>query len=96
MKQQFKHSINYIAVLIAISSFVLGTICLLLFKTSSDSGFFAIGYFFTLLAAAVNVLMLLLVVINGIWRLKDYKEHLIVVFLVLLNIPIVCFYQELL
>lgn len=96
MKQQFKHPINYIAVLIAMVSFILGTICLLLFKTSSDSGFFAIGYFYTLLAGAVNLLMLLLVVINGIWQLKDYKEHLRVVFLVLLNIPVVFLYQELL
>lgn len=96
MKNRFKHSINYIAVLTAFVSFVLGTLCLLLFKSSSNSGFFAIGYFYTLCAALVNTFILLLVLINGIRKFKDYAEHLKTVFVVLLNIPIVGVYLEIL
>ena len=96
MKNRFKHSVNYIAVIMAITSFVLGTLCLLLFKSSSNTGFFALGYFYTLLAAAANSLMLLLVLVNTALKFKDYSEHLKTIFLVVLNIPIVFIYLEIL
>ncbi|MEP3211178.1 MAG: hypothetical protein ABJN95_18470 [Maribacter sp.] len=96
MKNRFKHSINYMAVLTAFTSFVLGTICLLLFKTSSDYGFVAIGYFYTLFAALINTIFLLLVLFNTMRTLKDYREHLKTILVVLLNIPIVIFYLEIL
>ena len=84
------------AVLTAFTSFVLGTICLLLFKTSSDYGFVAIGYFYTLFAALINTIFLLLVLFNTMRTLKDYREHLKTILVVLLNIPIVIFYLEIL
>lgn len=96
MKNNFKHPINYIAVLTAFISFVLGTLCLLLFKTSSDTGFFAIGYYYTRFAGLVNTFLLLLVLINTLRKFKDYPEHLKTIFVVLLNIPMVCLYQEIL
>ncbi len=96
MKNRFKHSINYVAVLTALTSFVLGTICLLLFKTSSDYGFVAIGYYYTLFAALINTILLLLVLFNTLRTLKDYREHLKTILVVLLNIPIVFFYLEIL
>jgi len=96
MKNRFKHSLNYVAVLTAFISFILGTLCLLLFKSSSDTGIIAVGYFYTILAAVVNTLILLLVVVNTIRKFKDYAEHFKTIFVVLLNIPIVCLYLELL
>jgi hypothetical protein len=96
MKNRFKYILNYRAVQVAIISFVLGTICLLLFKTSGDTGFVGIGYCFTLLAAVVNTVLLLVVLIHAIVRYKDYKEHLTTVLVVLANIPITFFYLNLL
>jgi len=92
MKNMFNHYINYVAVMIAIASFVIGTICLLLFKTSSDTGLFGIGYWFTLTAGLINSIMLILVVVHGIFRFKDYEEHLKTIFIVLVNIPITYLY----
>lgn len=96
MKNRFKHSINYIAVKTAFISFIAGILCLLLFKTSSDSGIFALGYFYTLLAFIVNSIFLIIVVINTLLKLKDYPEHLKTIFAILLNIPIIGLYQNLL
>ena len=96
MKNRFKHSINYIAVITAFISFIAGTLCLLLFKTSSDSGIFALGYFYTLLAFIVNSIFLIIVVINTLLKLKDYPEHLKTILAILLNIPIIGLYQNLL
>lgn len=96
MKTRFKYPINYTAVRIAIVSFVLGTICLLLFKTSGDSGFVGIGYCYTLFAALVNSILILVVVVNAIRYYKDYPEHLSTVLVVLANIPITFFYLNLL
>ncbi|GAB5472393.1 MAG: hypothetical protein Mars2KO_04920 [Maribacter sp.] len=96
MKNSFAYRINYLAVLIAIGSFVLGTLCLLLFKASGDTGFVGIGYCYTLLAAFVNTITLFVVLVNGLIHYKDYVEHLKALFVILLNIPIVCLYLELL
>ena len=92
MKNNFKHSINDMAVRIAIISFIVGTICLLLFKTSGNTGLFGIGYWFTLVAGLINSFMLILVVAHGIFRFKDYKEHIKTIFIVLTNIPITYLY----
>lgn len=92
MQNLFKHYINYIAARIAIVSLSIGTFCLLLFKTSSDTGLFGIGYWFTLSAGLINSIMLILVVLHGIFRFKDYKEHIKTIFVVLANIPITYLY----
>lgn len=96
MKKSFKYRINYIAVMVATGSFILGTCCLLLFKTSGDSGIVGIGYCYTLLAALTNALMLLIVLFNGIRYYKDFREHLLTMIVVLTNIPITFFYLNLL
>jgi len=88
MKKLFNHYINYVAVMIAITSIITGTICLLLFKTSSDNGLFGIGFWITFTAGLINSIMLILVVVHGIFRFKDYKEHIKTIFVVLANIPI--------
>lgn len=96
MKSNFKHSINYFATKTAITTFIIGVICLLLLKNNSNTGFVGIGYWLTLLTTATNVIMLLLLLINTARRIQDYKEHLAPLFLVLVNIPIAVLYLELL
>lgn len=96
MKNSFKYVLNYRAAQVALISFVLGTICLLLFKTSGDMGFVGIGYWYTLTAALVNSVLLVIILIHTIIRYKDYKEHLATVLVVLANIPITFLYLNLL
>lgn len=92
MKKIFNHYINYLAVMIAITSLIVGTICLLLFKTSSDNGLFGIGFWITFTAGLINSIMLILVAAHGIYHFKDYKEHIKTLFVVLANIPIAYLY----
>ena len=96
MKNKFKYILNYRAVQIALTSFVLGTLCLLIFKTSGDSGFVGIGYCYTLTAAIVNLILLIIVLVNTVLRYKDYPEHLATILIVLANIPVTFLYLNLL
>jgi len=96
MKNNFKHSINYIATQIGITSLITGTICWLLFKNNSDTGLVAIGYFFVVIIGIANTIMLFPMLINAVRRLKDYKENLTTMLLLLINIPITALYLEIL
>ena len=92
MRAKFKYLINYYAVVTAIASFSVGTLVLVLFKSSGDTGLIAIGYFYTWFAALVNTLLLLLLIIHTALRFNGYKEHLMAIGLVLLNLPITFLY----
>lgn len=94
MKQQFGHAINYVAIRTAIISFVLGTLVLLPYKSTSDTGLLAIGYFHTLFAALVNTVLLPLILLNMVFYFNDNKEHLQSIVILLINIPITLFYIE--
>jgi len=96
MKNRFKYSINYIAVQIAFPSIIIGALCLLVFKNSSNTGIVGIGYFLALLVGITNSIMLLPLLVNTIRRLKDYPEHLKAIFLLLINIPLSVIYLEVL
>jgi len=96
MKNRFKHSINYIAVQIAFPSIIIGVICLLLFKNSSNTGFVGIGYFLSIAVGVANTFMLLPLLVNTIRRIKDYPEHMKTLFLLLMNIPLSGIYLDLL
>ena len=94
MKHKFKHNINYIALWIAIISFIIGTILLVSFKITDDFSFAIIGYYYIILAVFINALMVLLLLIHSVFHHKQYKEHLITIGFVLLNIPITCYYKS--
>lgn len=96
MKNRFKHSINYIAVQIAFPSIIIGAICLLSLKNSSNTGFVGIGYFLAVVIGVANSIMLLPLLINTIRRFKDYPEHLKAILLLLINIPLSGLYLEIL
>jgi len=94
MKNKFKHPINYIAVLTALMSFSIGTLLLLVYKISGYSNLIAIGYFYTIVAAIVNSILVLLLLLNILLNFKNSKEHLLTLGIVLANIPIVIFYMD--
>ena len=93
MKTKFKHRINRIAVYLAIISFGIGTL-LLSFKISHYSGLIQMGFTYVIYAFAINSVMLLLIVIHTIRYIKDLKEHLITIGIMLLNIPIAQVYLD--
>lgn len=94
MKTKFKYKINYIAILLAIGSFCIGTMLLLLFKITQAEILMILGYFYIFLAAFINMLMLLSLVINAIIHFSDYKENLLTILGVLANIPITILYFD--
>lgn len=94
MKTKFKHRINRIAVYLAIISFGIGTLLLLSFKISHYSGLIQMGFTYVIYAFAINSVMLLLIVIRTIRYIKDLKEHLITIGIMLLNIPIAQVYLD--
>ncbi|MFS4493735.1 hypothetical protein [Maribacter sp. 2308TA10-17] len=96
MKNRFKHSINYIAVQIALPSMIVGAICLFLFKNNSNTGFVGIGYFLAIVIGVLNSIMLLPLVVNTIRKIKDYPEHLKALVSLLINIPLSGAYLEVL
>ena len=96
MKNRFKHASNYVTTITAISSLAIGLICLLLFKNSSDTGFVGIGYFLSITVVIANTLMTPFLIVNTIRHIKDYKEHLKVLALLLAGIPIALRYLDIL
>ncbi len=96
MKTTYKHLINQIAIQLALPSIIIGTLCLFVFKNSSDSGFVAIGYFLAMVISVTNGLMLLPLLINTLRRRKDLQEHLKAICLIIINIPISAIYLEIL
>lgn len=96
MKNKYKYIINYYAVQIALPSIIIGIICLLVFKNSSNTGFVGIGYFLAIIIGVANTIMLLPLLINAIRRVKDYPEHLTAILLLVINIPLSGIYLEIL
>lgn len=80
----------------AITSLATALCCLLLFKNSSDTGFVGIGYALSLAVVIANAVMTPVLIINTLRRIKDYKEHLKVLVLVLASILIALRYLEIL
>lgn len=96
MKNRFKYVSNYFATVMAITSLVTCLICLLLFKNSSDTGFVGIGYALSLAAIIANSVMTPVLIFNTLRRVKDYKEHIKVLVLLLASIPMALYYLEIL
>ena len=83
------------AIVLAIGSFFIGTLLLLLFKIMNTDFLILSGLYYTLLATILNGPMLILVAINAITHYTDYKENLLTILGVLVNIPITFYYIEL-
>ncbi|WP_148639140.1 hypothetical protein [Aquimarina longa] len=81
-------TINKKSLFIAALSFILGTIILLSFIISQSDTVFKIGIFYVIIAAALNTFFFIELIINAIVNYQYYKENLITILLVVLNIPI--------
>jgi len=95
MRNLFKHGINYGAINLALGSFLVGTLLLFSYKITDADSLLTIGLGYTYLAAIINSLMLILLLINTLTHYKDYKENLLTILILLANIPITYWYIEL-
>jgi len=86
--QKFTHKINRFALLLALFSACFGILLLIAYLVFRSDSLIEIGIFHLYPTVIIHLLMLLIVIINGINNRKDYKEHLITIGLMLLNIPL--------
>jgi hypothetical protein len=84
--------INKIAITIALASFIIGTILLLIYSISHNHKMIDIGILYVQIACSINALVFITLIINTMINYKFYKENLITLVLISLNIPIVYTY----
>lgn len=94
MKTRFKHNINYYGILLAIGSFTIGSLLLLLYKLTQIGGLITTGLLYVYLATFLNGIMLVVVLVNALKNYKEYPENLITIGILLLNIPITIGYID--
>jgi len=80
--------INKNALIIAALSFLIGTIILLSHLITGWKNLVVFGFFFVVVATVLNGITLLGVLANMIVNYHYYKENLITISLIILNIPI--------
>ncbi len=95
MKYRFKHPINLIAIYIAITSFLLGTIILIIHKLRLFGYLYDLGLLYVFIATIINTLLLFILLVNSIINHKTHKENLLSICILLANIPITFFYINL-
>lgn len=83
---------NSISVRLAVVSFAIGTLDILLFAATDYELFVGIGLGVLVLAFIMNAFMLLIVLVNLFIGDVPLKEALFTIYVLLLNIPIAVFY----
>ncbi|GAA4158206.1 hypothetical protein GCM10022217_19100 [Chryseobacterium ginsenosidimutans] len=74
------------------SSFIVGTLLLLGFVFSGNSGLMVIGFYYVLIAAVINLLVFFHELIVFLSNVSDNKAHGNSAILLLLNVPVVLLY----
>ncbi len=85
---KIKQTLNKKALALAITSFLLGTLILLLFLVSKSEAFLIGGAFFVIIAVVLNAITLIQLFANSIINYQYYRENLITMLLFIVNIPI--------
>lgn len=80
--------------IVALISFVMGTIILVLFKITKESTFIYIGLIYVLMALFLNFILFINLFYNLFIYKKMYRYQLGNMAIVLLNIPITLFYLK--
>lgn len=80
---------------LAIGSFIIGTLLLLLFKSSTHAGtFLFIGFYYVLFSIIINSIMLLYLIFLCIIFPDDRKKLALKIILLLCNIPVAILYYN--
>ncbi|MFD2564590.1 hypothetical protein [Aquimarina rubra] len=85
---QVTQSVNRNALMIAMFSFLLGTILLLLHLVTAWEPIIMTGLFYVMIAIVLNGITFIGLLANSIINYHYYKENLTTVLVFLLNIPI--------
>ncbi len=83
-----KHSITRFGKNAALFSLIFGISLALLFLITKADGLLIFGFFHLIPTVIIHGITLLIITGNLIRHPDDYKEHLLVIFMMLLNIPI--------
>jgi len=83
-----QQSHNQKALMLAVISFLIGTILLLIYLISGWEALLIGGFLYVLIAVAVNGLAFIGLLIYAVTDCRNYKENLITLLLFLINIPI--------
>ena len=73
-------------------SFIVGTVILLLYLITKSDELIMFGCFYLIVACCINALLLILILFLLVSNPKSYREILITIGIIMLNIPIALFY----
>ena len=85
---EIKQNINRKGLAVAIFSFLLGTLILLLYLITSAEALLVGGLFYVMIAFVLNSITLIGLIGNAIINRQYYKENLTTILIFLVNIPI--------
>ncbi len=88
----FKHGINRAVILLALLSFIMGSLLFLLYLVTQSSLLIAFGILFVFLSAGSNFIFLLILLMNMIVYYKNFQEHFTAMMILLINVPILGLY----
>jgi len=91
---KIKQTVNKKALILAIISFLLGTLILLLYLVSKSEAFLVGGVFYVIIAVTLNTITLIQLLANSIINYQYYRENLITMLLFITNIPIAIGYSS--
>ena len=91
-KKQYENATGIFSTQLAIGSFIIGTLLLILHLLNPTGDLLAIGFFYVLLAIVVNLIMLVRLSYLAFTQ-KNHQDYFIIKILILLaNIPIAFVY----
>lgn len=85
---EITQAINKNALIMAVISFLIGTILFLSFLLFKWDPLLGFGLMYVYISVFVNSIMLLVILVNALTHLKNYKENILTILLFILNIPI--------
>jgi hypothetical protein len=91
-KQQYKNATGIFSTQLAIGSFVIGTILLLLYLFTKQSKLIEIGLFYIIIAFIANSIMLIWLLYHYVSQTNQREYFAIKILILLANIPIAFFY----
>lgn len=92
MKQLFTYRWNRIAVRLAITSFVVGTLFMLISLMLTNEVLLTFGITLLVLYVPITIITLFILLGNALINFKDIQEHIMTLIIVLMNIPVALLY----
>ena len=95
MKTLFTYRVNRTCAYFAMWCFVLGNLLFLSFLATESDVLMGTGIVFMAVMMVITPVALVILGVNTLLNLKDIRQHLIAIFMVLVNIPVSIYYIKL-